>query len=85
VAGQQDARDYANEIFAHVSHEHTDTTDVGLYLARVVAELFEISPGAREHISDFLIADLCEELGKRGEVEAMRAVLAVQRDWAQGA
>jgi hypothetical protein len=78
---KQDASVYANQIFAHVADEHADTTD--LYLAKLIAELFEMSPGAREHISDFLVADLCEELARRGEEEAMRAVLVVQRDWSQ--
>ena len=78
----QDARAYANEIFTQVSNEYADTRDLGLYLAKVIAELFELSTGAREHISDFLIADLCLELSRRGEEEAMHAVLKVQRDWA---
>ena len=76
----QDARAYANEIFTQVSNEYADTRDLDLYLAKVIAALFELSTGAREHISDFLIADLCQELGRLGEERAMRAVLMVQRD-----
>ncbi len=81
---QQNAREHANQIFAHAAGEHADTADLGLYLAKVTAELFEMSPGAREHISDLLIADLCQELDRRGEGEAMRSVLVVQRDWSRG-
>ena len=84
MASMQDARDYARQIYEQVADVYADPTDLGLYLAKVVAELFELSPGAKEHISDFLIADLCEQLGMRGEEEAMRAVLKVQRDWSRG-
>jgi hypothetical protein len=84
VAGMQDAPSYARQIYEQVAGEYADAADLGLYLARVVAELFEMSPGAREHISDLVIAEHVEELSRRGEEEAMRAVLRVQRDWSSG-
>jgi hypothetical protein len=83
VPEKQDARAYANEIFTHVNHENPDTTDLGVFLAKVIAELLELSPGAREHISDFLIVDLCEELGRRGHQDAVRVVLEVQSHWSE--
>ena len=83
MAEKEDARAYARQIYEQVADKHADSDDADLYLAKLIAELFEMSPGAREHISDLLIADLCEELGGRGEEDAMRAVLKVQRDWAQ--
>ncbi len=51
--------------------------------ARVTSELFETSPGLREHVSDLLLTDLAEELCRRGDAgrEAARAVAEVQRDW----
>jgi hypothetical protein len=61
--------------------------DVDLYLARTVERLFEMSPGLREHISDLLLADLSEELYRRGWPgrNAARMVAEVQRDWTQEA
>jgi hypothetical protein len=85
AGGMQDARTYACQIFEQVAAEHADPTDLGLYLAKAIAEILELSPGAREHISDLFIADLCEEFGRHGEEEAMRAVLKVQSRWSQEA
>ena len=84
MAGQQDARDYARQIYEQVANEYADPTDLALYLAKVIAEILELSPGAREHISDFVIAELVEELARHGEEEAVRAVLMAQRDWSRG-
>jgi len=57
--------------------------DADLYASRVVAELCEISPIVREHISDLILVELTEELYRRGEPgrEAARMVAEVQRDW----
>lgn len=83
MPAQQDAREHANQIFVHVAGEHADADDVALYLAHMVAALFELSPITRVQITDFVIADLVAELGRRSEENAMRAVLAVQRDWSR--
>ena len=83
MPAQQDAREYANQIFMHVAGKDADSDDVALYLAHMVAALFELSPIARVHITDFVIADLVAELAIRSEENAVRAVLTVQRDWSQ--
>jgi hypothetical protein len=87
VTEKQHAHDYANQIFTHVSHEHADMTDLGLYLARVIAELLELSPVAREHVSDLILVELTEELHRRGWPgrNAARMVGEVQRDWSREA
>ncbi len=78
-----DPETFALQLAEHVADLHGDDR-VDLYLARVVAELFETSPGLREHISDLLLTDLTEELCRRGDAgrEAARAVAEVQRNWA---
>ncbi len=74
---------YARQLYEQATGEHADPVDLGLYLAKVIAELFEMSPGAREHISDFILVELVEELHRRGQCgqEAARMVAEVQRDW----
>ena len=86
MAEKQHARDYANQIFTHVSNEYADSADLGLYLARVIAELLELSPVAREHVSDLILVDLTEELHRRGGPgrNAARMVSEVQRNWMRG-
>ena len=74
----------AHQLFEHLAEVHG--TDADLYLAKVIAELFELSPIALEHISDLLLADLTQELHRHGEPgrEAARMVAEVQHDWMQG-
>jgi hypothetical protein len=62
-------------------------TDADLYASRVVAELCELSPVVREHLSDLILVELVQELHRRGNPgrEAARLVAEVQRDWMQGA
>jgi hypothetical protein len=62
-------------------HAHDTEPEPQTYLARVVAELFEAEPGVREHISDFFFVELTEELGRRGQQDAVRTVLEVQTFW----
>ena len=50
---------FAYQLFEHLADVHGDA-EADLYLARVVAELFELSPIVREHISDLILADLTE-------------------------
>ena len=80
-----DPATFAHGLFAHLAFVHSEA-DADLYASRVVAELFELSPIAREHISDLLLADLTEELHRRGEAgrDAARLVGEIQRDWTQG-
>lgn len=66
-----------------VQHARDTEPEPQTYLARVVAELFSAEPRVRTHISDLFFADLTDELSKRGEAEAVRAVLEVQNDWDQ--
>jgi hypothetical protein len=78
---------FAHQLFEHIANVHGDA-NTDLYASRVVAELFELSPIVREHISDLLLlTDLTEELYRRGRPgrEAARMVAEVQRDWSQGA
>lgn len=58
--------------------------EADLYLARGVAEHFELSSIVREHISDLTLADLTEELHRRGRAgkDASRMVGEVQHHWA---
>ncbi len=62
-------------------HAHDTEPEPQTYLARVVAELFGAEPGVREHISDWFFADLLEELGRRDQQVAMKAVIEVQNRW----
>ena len=77
---------FAHQLFAHLAFVHGEA-DADVYLARVIAELFELSPITREHISDLLLADLTEELHRRGQPgrEAAQMVAEVQREWMRGA
>jgi hypothetical protein len=77
---------FANQLFKHLADVHGDA-DADLYLAKVVAALFELSPIVREAVSDLILADLTEELHRRGTPgrNAARMVAEVQRDWMQGA
>jgi hypothetical protein len=85
VSEKQPPGIFASRLFSHLADAHGDA-DADLYASRVVAELFELSPITREHISDLLLADLTEELHRRGRHgrEAARLVGEVQRDWTQG-
>jgi hypothetical protein len=84
MPAQKDAREYANQIFVHVAGEDADSDDVAVYLAHMVAALFELSPMAKVHITDFVIADLVAGLASRSEENAVRAVLEIQNHWAKG-
>jgi hypothetical protein len=53
------------------------------YLIAVVREIFVIDPGVLEHFVEKWFTDLTEELGRRGEEAAMRAVLEVKQRWRQ--
>jgi hypothetical protein len=74
---------FAYQLFEHLADVHGDA-EADLYLARVVAELFELSPIVREHISDLILADLTEELHRHGRAgkDAARMAGVVQRHWA---
>ena len=74
----------ARQLFEHLAEVHGDA-DADLYASRVVAELFDLSPIVREHISDLLFVELTEELHRRGNPgrDAARLVAEVQRDWSQ--
>ena len=74
---------YAYQLFEHLADVHGDA-EADLYLARVVAELFELSPIVREHVNDLILADLTEELHRHGQpgLDASRLVGEVQRHWA---
>ena len=78
-----DPRTFAYQLFEHLADVHGDA-EADLYLARVVAELFELSPIVREHISDLILADLTEELHRHGRAgkDAARMAGVVQRHWA---
>ena len=79
-----DPETFGYQLFEHIGDLHGDE-NADLYLARVVAELFELSPILREHVSDLIIADLTEELHRRGQPDAAKAVLEVQTRWGQEA
>lgn len=80
-----DPATFAHHLFEHLADVHGEAS-ADLYLAKVIAELFELSPIALEHISDLLLADVTEQLYRRGKagLEAARLVAEVQRDWTQG-
>ncbi len=73
---------FAYQLFEHLADVHGDA-EADLYLARVVAELFELSPIVREHVSDLILADLTEELYRHGRAgkDAARMAGVVQRHW----
>lgn len=81
-----DPATFACQLLEHLLTIHGDA-NADLYLARVVAEIFELSPIVREHVSDLLLTDLTEELCRRGDAgrDAARMVAEVQRDWANDA
>ena len=64
-----------------IQHARDTEPEPQTYLARMVAELFSAEPLVRTHISDLFFADLSDELSRRGEESAMRAVLEVQTHW----
>ena len=66
-------------------HAHDTEPEPQTYLARVVGELMEAEPGVREHVSDLFFVELAEELSRRGEADAVRVVLEVQKSWDQEA
>lgn len=74
---------FACQLLEHVADVHGDA-DADLYASRVVAELFELSPIVREHVSDLILTDLTEELHRRGQPgrDAARMVSQVQTFWA---
>ena len=73
---------FAYQLFEHLADVHGDA-EADLYLARVIADLFELSPIVREHVSDLILADLTEELHRHGQPgrDASRLVGEVQRHW----
>ncbi len=82
MAEKQPSDTFAYQLFEYVSDLHGDA-EADLYVSRVVAELFELSPIVREHVSDLIIADLSEELHRHGQAgkDAARMLGVVQRDW----
>jgi hypothetical protein len=74
---------FAYQLFEHLADVHGDA-EADLYLARVVAELFELSPIVREHVSDLILADLTGGLHRHGRAgkDAARMAGVVQRHWA---
>lgn len=76
---------FARQLFEHLADVHGDA-DADVYLARVIAELFGLSPIAHEHICDLILVELVEELHRRGRHgrEAAQLVAETQRDWTQG-
>ena len=83
VPEKPDAGTFAYQLFEHLA-DVCGEANADLYASRVVAELFELSPIVREHVSDLILADLVEELHRRGPAgkDAARLVGAVQRFWA---
>lgn len=79
-----DPASFASALFEHLAEAHG--TDADVYASRVVAELCELSPILREHLIDFVLVELVEELHQRGKPgdDAAREVAEVQRDWMQG-
>jgi hypothetical protein len=78
-----DPATFAQRLFGHLAEVHG--TDADLYLAKAIAELFDLSPIARDHVSDLFFVELTEELSGRGKKDAVRAVLKVQTFWDQEA
>ncbi len=66
-----------------VEHASEVSDEPQKYLTRVVAELFGIQPGVLGHVVDKWFVDLTEELTRRGQEDAVRAVLEVQARWEQ--
>jgi hypothetical protein len=79
---RMDPGTFAYQLLEHLADVHGDA-EADLYLARVVAELFELSPIVREHVSDLILADLTEALHRHGQPgrDAARVVGVVQRGW----
>ena len=72
----------ARELFEVAVNMRGDA-DADMYLSKVVAELFELSPIVRETVSDLYTVELVESLHQHGEPgrDAARMVGVVQRDW----
>ena len=66
-------------------HASNTENEPETYLARVVHEILEAEPGVLAHLSDWFFVELIEALSERGEAEAVRAVLEVQKHWDQEA
>ncbi len=74
---------FAYQLFEHLAVVHGEA-DADLHASKVVAELFEISPKVREHVSDLVLAEELHRHGQPGR-DAARMVAEVQRRWAQEA
>lgn len=68
---------------ALIAHAHDSEPEPEAYLVRAIAEVFAREPGVLGHIVDKWFTDLTEELGRRGQEDARRAVLEVEERWRQ--
>jgi hypothetical protein len=68
-----------------IQHARDAEPEPQSYLARVVGELLEAESAVRTHVTDLFFVELAEELSRRGEADAVRAVLEVQSHWDQEA
>jgi hypothetical protein len=66
-----------------IQHAHDTEPEPQEYLTHVVANLFGMEPDVLNHIVNKWFVDLADELGRRGQEEALRAVLAIQDHWRQ--
>ena len=82
MAEEVDPETLAATLVEHVE-QAVGEEEVDTRITRVVAELLGIRPAVLDHIVDKWFTDLTEQLSRRGEEDAVRAVLEVQNHWSQ--
>ena len=69
----------------HLADEHGDGAQA--YLIEIVDEVMVLEPGVREHFSDLLLGELCEEIARREDPKHSHAtvelIAAIQAGWRQ--
>jgi hypothetical protein len=75
------------QMMAYTFSEHVADTESepGDYVRRFVDELFELEPGLREHFTDMVLTELCEEIARREDPKHSLATVAliqnIAEDW----
>jgi hypothetical protein len=79
------------EMLAYTFSEHVADTEPepGDYVRRFVDELFELEPGLKEHFTDLVLGELCEEVARREDSRHAHATVAliqnIAEDWRRDA
>ncbi len=78
---RQDPEMFAYTLVEHLADEHAEGAQA--YLTAVVDEVMLLEPGVREHFSDLLLEELCEEVARREDPRHSHAIVTLIRDIAE--